>query len=418
MLFSTECNAATLSAVKELKTKLFQNYSTDFRPLTEQNEAIKVNVTLQMMLLEDFDDVNNVVKIASLVYLTWVDQMLVWDPVDYNITRFKLPTDQIWLPHLISSTVEDVKFIKNTYNRVTIDHKGTVTWIPIAISTFGCLVDVSNYPFDSHQCTFHLNPYGYQNDNIKLILANDQMISPYAGQNREWEIISGKGFTYHEGMQTSLVWTLHIKRRHEYVLVTIIIPITLLVVLSPFVFLMPINSGERVSYSITVLLAFSVYMTVVSENMPKTSLPVSTLSYFMLNVMFGGTMSVIINIIQLRIYNRPDTLPIPTWLSKFTKCLQLLCLKTQRRKDLKGFPNKQQPNDDTCNCNVESLYNVTLGKPGPAEDTDLAQNEDSTRENSLTWTRIALSLDVFYFILSSICALCAIGGFLANISSH
>ena len=45
---------------------------------------------------------------------------------------------------------------------------------------------------------------------------------------------------------------------------------------SPLVFLLPSDAGEKCGTSLTVLLSFAVYLSVVSEYLPSTSLSVST----------------------------------------------------------------------------------------------------------------------------------------------
>ncbi|XP_062615149.1 CHRNA7-FAM7A fusion protein-like [Saccostrea cucullata] len=50
-------------------------------------------------------------------------------------------------------------------------------------------------------------------------------------------------------------------------------PIILMEILQMFVFLLPENSGDRVSFSVTILLSIAVYLTIVSEQIPKSSEP-------------------------------------------------------------------------------------------------------------------------------------------------
>ena len=44
---------------------------------------------------------------------------------------------------------------------------------------------------------------------------------------------------------------------------------------APLVFLLPADAGEKMGTSITVLLAYAVYLTIVTDYMPTTSLSVS-----------------------------------------------------------------------------------------------------------------------------------------------
>ena len=70
------------------------------------------------------------------------------------------------------------------------------------------------------------------------------------------------------------------KESHSmYVIINIILPILFLNQLNVLVFMLPAESGERVSYSLTVLLSIAVFMTIVGDTLPRTSEPTPLISY-------------------------------------------------------------------------------------------------------------------------------------------
>ena len=54
-------------------------------------------------------------------------------------------------------------------------------------------------------------------------------------------------------------------------MVNILIPLSVLVTMDLLMFLLPVNSGEKISLGITVLLSFTVYMLFIADNLPRTS---------------------------------------------------------------------------------------------------------------------------------------------------
>ncbi|VDO87497.1 unnamed protein product [Schistosoma margrebowiei] len=68
-----------------------------------------------------------------------------------------------------------------------------------------------------------------------------------------------------------LRFTIYMRRRTLYYLFNIIFPCLWLTVLSLVSFWLPPDSGEKITLGITVLLAFSVFMLLIAENMPATS---------------------------------------------------------------------------------------------------------------------------------------------------
>ena len=64
---------------------------------------------------------------------------------------------------------------------------------------------------------------------------------------------------------------IHLERLPAYYLLNIIIPSIVLAFLSAFAFYVPVDSGEKLSLSITILLSFSVFLLILSENTPNIS---------------------------------------------------------------------------------------------------------------------------------------------------
>lgn len=69
-------------------------------------------------------------------------------------------------------------------------------------------------------------------------------------------------------------------KRVLYVLNTII-PVVMLSLLNVLVFLLPASSGEKMALAVTVLLSFTVYLSIISEVMPKTSESISILGEYL-----------------------------------------------------------------------------------------------------------------------------------------
>ena len=60
-------------------------------------------------------------------------------------------------------------------------------------------------------------------------------------------------------------------------MLNIILPCVMLSILQLMVFLVPPSAGEKVSLGVTVLLSFTVFLLMVSDNMPQTSLYIALL---------------------------------------------------------------------------------------------------------------------------------------------
>jgi nicotinic acetylcholine receptor len=95
--------------------------------------------------------------------------------------------------------------------------------------------------------------------------------------NGEWELLSidiQRNVVYYaccEEPFPDVTFTIHIRRRTIYYLYNVIFPCVMMSTLTLLVFCLPPDSGEKVTMGITVLLAFSVFLLRMGEDLPETS---------------------------------------------------------------------------------------------------------------------------------------------------
>ena len=68
-------------------------------------------------------------------------------------------------------------------------------------------------------------------------------------------------------------FTLTLERRPLYYLLNVIIPSLVLAALSALTFAVPVDSGEKLSFSMSILVAFSVFMLILQDNTPAADSP-------------------------------------------------------------------------------------------------------------------------------------------------
>ncbi|XP_050416836.1 neuronal acetylcholine receptor subunit alpha-7-like [Patella vulgata] len=75
--------------------------------------------------------------------------------------------------------------------------------------------------------------------------------------------------------------TIKIDRLYYFFLQNVIIPIFMLSFLNLFTFCLPDDSGEKISFSLTVLLSQTVFLSTISESLPTTSLHLVYITMYM-----------------------------------------------------------------------------------------------------------------------------------------
>ena len=105
---------------------------------------------------------------------------------------------------------------------------------------------------------------------------------------------------------TVFSFNLRIKRCALYYGVMVIAPTVLFALMNPLVFLLPVESGERVSLAMTILLSYAIFLTLVSSSIPASSNPMCALLIVMIIIIFVSGIIVFGVIIIVKYYNEED----------------------------------------------------------------------------------------------------------------
>lgn len=160
---------------------------------------------------------------------------------------------------------------------LTLDDDGIVEWSPGGVFKTVCSIKVAKYPFDTQHCAINFNSWAYNKDEISFISSSNTIYLDEYSTSGQWIITSTKAHVQHVKLifqteeESLVVFSLTLKRMRTFFVITIVFPVMLLSVLNIFVFLLPAESGEKVSLSVTILLSFTVLLTLINDDMPKTS---------------------------------------------------------------------------------------------------------------------------------------------------
>lgn len=223
--------------------------------------------------------------------------------------------------------------------------------------------------------------------------------SDYAG-HVEWELAGSKSDTTVIDGASFITYTINLQRKPGYFLVNMIIPMLILGLLNGLVFLLPADSGERVGYAITAFLTFAVFLTMVSENLPQASEPMSLLCYFLALMLILSALSTVIVIIILRVYHTEEDQPVPDYIKHIVAIMTLRkCKKWCGKKEVSQNAVADIINnddDDISNAEVESIQ-------APPDDSDIKH---------INWKIVSTTLDGFFFVFFLFATLGCTGYFL------
>ncbi|XP_078064076.1 CHRNA7-FAM7A fusion protein-like [Mustelus asterias] len=138
--------------------------------------------------------------------------------------------------------------------------------------------------------------------------------------NGEWDLIGVSGqrnVIYYECCQApypDVTFYITIRRRTLYYALNLLIPCVLLSCMALLVFVLPAESGEKISLGITVLLSLTVFMLLVAEIMPATSDSIPLIGQYFASIMVMVGLSVIATVFVLQYhYHNPNEGTLPKW---------------------------------------------------------------------------------------------------------
>ncbi|KAL4227475.1 hypothetical protein ACF0H5_012919 [Mactra antiquata] len=403
-LFETgQCQS--LQNSKDLMTDLLSDYNKLVRPVDNQYEPLILYVGFNLISILDVDEVTQSITINGYFSLNWVDADIKWDPAAYgNIYHFFTANEPFWTPTLVlTTTTQKFKKAGDDWLGIRYDSQGVAYFYPGEFFVSSCTMDITNYPFDQHECTLTFTPWGQIPEEIYVFNTSDKIALSMFTPNGAWELLDTNiQVSSIPSVATYYNIKLNIKRLPRFLVMNVIIPLIFLSLLNLLVFLVPVDSGERISFSITLLLAIAVFMTIISDNLPKTSYPTSIFSYYLLTLLIISNCMTVAVIFNLSIYHTDETKPVPSCLRSFSLFIRCKCF---RRRKFRKVGNDIQPNQNQI-LTLASIMDQTrndkmaVGQGGPRvgkmEDEIESPIDD---EPEVTWKDVGFAFDILFVVI-------------------
>ena len=81
---------------------MLNDYSRSVRPVLNASDAVPVKFSLYLLRIDDLDLKNQALSTFVWLRHEWKDQLLTWDPSDFNdIRSISIPNEHIWLPDIV-----------------------------------------------------------------------------------------------------------------------------------------------------------------------------------------------------------------------------------------------------------------------------------------------------------------------------
>ncbi|CAO4379428.1 unnamed protein product [Caenorhabditis nigoni] len=299
-----------------------ERYDVRVRPILDHKKSLKVHISISLYQIIEVDEPSQNIKLNVWMIQKWKDEYLDWNPNEFGmINSTIIPFHHLWIPdtYLYNSVkmsrdeTERYMNIQVTSNYWKGEKGSELSFLYPAIYTITCRLNIRFFPYDRQNCTLTIS--SWTNSKSALDYYADPQVSMQSFiPNEEWQV---KSFEIHRHeykyaccaepwviLQASLV----IQRKPLYYLVNLIIPTSIITLVAITGFFTPASTDddrtEKINLGITTLLAMSILMLMVSDQMPTTSEFVPLIAWFYLSIIIIISIGTFLTSVVLSVQGR------------------------------------------------------------------------------------------------------------------
>ncbi|XP_046361693.2 neuronal acetylcholine receptor subunit beta-4-like [Haliotis rufescens] len=278
----------------------------------QSGRIVHINVIFYPMFIIELNEREQVLTSSGWIDLWWTDSRLTWNASNYGgIDKMCVKQNMIWIPDIITeNSVAGLSMLGSGQDFVIVHSNGEVEWSPGNIFKTICEIDVVTFPFDSQQCSLNITSWMYYSNEISFVPTKDSINMDFFKSNSEWKLLNisisetVSSFRGEHGIQKDISFVFKLKRFSVFYVVKIIIPVVILSILNSFVFIVPPESGEKVSMSVTTMLSLTVFLSYIGDITPNNSESIPIIALFVVLHLALGALSIICNILILNIHHK------------------------------------------------------------------------------------------------------------------
>ncbi|XP_035156937.1 acetylcholine receptor subunit epsilon isoform X4 [Callithrix jacchus] len=277
---------------------LFDNYDPGSRPARGPEDTVTISLKVTLTNLISLNEKEETLTTSVWIGIDWQDYRLNYSKDDFGgIETLRVPSELVWLPEIVLENNIDGQFGVAYDANVLIYEGGSVTWLPPAIYRSVCAVEVTYFPFDWQNCSLIFRSQTYNAKEVELTFAVDDdgetinkidIDTEAYTENGEWAIDFCPGVIRRHDVgatdgpgETDVIYSLIIRRKPLFYVINIIVPCVLISGLVLLAYFLPAQAGgQKCTVSINVLLAQTVFLFLIAQKIPETSLSVPLLGRY------------------------------------------------------------------------------------------------------------------------------------------
>ena len=273
-------NALNSSKVNTLRETLLKNYRSDTIP--NNGEPLELSMGLAMRAFNNINQIDGTIELNVWLRYWWNDYNLVWDTNKWNISSLTFRTEPgldgtVWTPDIYLYNTAENPLENLKYSNIEVDNNGNIIWSRPGLIKATCSFDLTNFPYDRQLCKIKLGSWTYNGYQLILKEGLPAIDTENYQQNEEWKLeninhtINAIKYACCPYEYYDITFDIYIKRFAGYYETNIIIPTFATASLILITLLIPWESGERISFAVTVMLSIIVFLLLLSDTLPKSN---------------------------------------------------------------------------------------------------------------------------------------------------
>ncbi|KAL3995942.1 kinesin family member 17 [Sarotherodon galilaeus] len=414
-------------AEDRLFRKLFRRYNQFIRPVENVSDPVTVEFEVSISQLVKVDEVNQIMETNLWLRHIWNDYKLRWKPAEFDGIEFiRVPSNKIWRPDIVLYNNAVGDFLVEDKTKALLKFDGTITWVPPAIFKSSCPMDITYFPFDYQNCSMKFGSWTYDKAKIDLVLIGSKVNLKDFWESGEWEIIDAPGYKHDikynccEEIYPDITYSFYIRRLPLFYTINLIIPCLLISFLTVL----------KVTLCISVLLSLTVFLLVITETIPSTSLVIPLIGEYLLFTMIFVTLSIVITVFVLNVhYRTPMTHTMPGWVRSFGEsklstmegCTGKKCpCPCQHGKETPETPDPGKMTRQLSHQSINTVVAFSVVSPEIKQAIEsvkyIAENmrsRNKAKEVEDDWKYVAMVIDrIFLWVFVTVCVLGTMGLFI------
>ncbi|XP_056263091.1 5-hydroxytryptamine receptor 3B isoform X2 [Pseudoliparis swirei] len=297
------------SALNQLTRTLLRNYDCGVRPVHNWTSSTTIYIDLILQSVLDVDGKTQTITTSIWYRQIWTDEFLIWDPEEFDgITEISLSSDAIWIPDvIICEFVDGGKSLPIPY--VYVNSSGSVKYYQPMQVVLACSLEMYAFPFDKQNCSFTFRSWLHSVKEIDLALwrsaeaiANDKREFMNDG---EWELLSIPSSYWQVHQDDTdyahIQFNVLIRRRPLLYVVGLLIPSIFLMLVDVTSFYLPISSGTRITFKVSILLGYTLFRVNLADELPATVVNTPLIGVFFAVSMAMLMLSLIMSILVVKL---------------------------------------------------------------------------------------------------------------------